>query len=200
MDMEMDMALPMKLLVKTAIKSPAVKAFTNLPFLLVLVLMYKMLQKDQDDINHAHLQHKMVQKVLAKYFLTKICSLDHLLVSLNNATFCMTLMAVKALDRKHLMLLVDCSWNGQSFSFVFPLKYHIQAQQFVEYLAKFLQYEHGDAVICWFTSDAIMEAKEMGWDEHLKHPISQDSINLRWISNAWILNGASQLRLQPSQT
>jgi len=89
------------------------------------------------------------------------------------------LMAVKAPDRKNLILLVDCSWSGASFSFVFPAKYHITVQEFVEYLPKYLQHAHGDAVFWWFTPDAIVEAKEMGWDDHLNQPISQDGIDLK---------------------
>jgi len=178
-DVETEMALRMKSLLKKALKSPAVKAFTNLPLLLVPVLTYKTPQSDRDDIDHARLQHETAQKAMAKHYSTKIRSLDHPLVSLNNATLRTTLMAVKASDGKHLLLSVDRSWNGQSFSFVFPAKYRIQAQEFVEYLAKYLQHEHGDAVFRWFTSDAITEAKEMGWDEHLKRPISQDGLDLK---------------------
>jgi len=88
-------------------------------------------------------------------------------------------MAVKASDGKNSFLSVDRCWNGQSFLVVFPAKYQIQAQEFVEYAAKYLQHEHGEAVFRWFTSDAIAEAKEMGWDEHLHHPISQDGLDLK---------------------
>ncbi len=98
---------------------------------------------------------------------------------MDNATLRTTLMAVKAPDGKNLILSVDRSWSGNSFSFVFPAKYRIQAQEFVEYLPKYLQHEHGDAVYRWFTPDAIAEAKEMGWDEHLHRPISQDGIDLK---------------------
>jgi len=154
-----------------------VKAFTNLPLLLVPVLTYKMPQSNWGDIDHAQIQHEMVQKAMAKHFFMTIWSLDHPLVSLNNATFCSTLMVVKALDGKHLILSVDCSWNGQGFSFVFPAKYHLKAQEFMEYLAKYLQHKHGNAVFCWFTP--VAEAKEMGWDEHLQQLILQDGIDLK---------------------
>jgi len=60
-------------------------------------------------------------------------------------------MVVKASDGKHLFLSVDRCWNGQSFSVVFPAKYQIEAQEFVEYAAKYLQHEHGKAVFHWFT-------------------------------------------------
>jgi len=53
-----------------------VKAFTNLPLLLVLVLMYITPQSDWDDINHAHFQHEAAQKAMAKHYSTKIQSLD----------------------------------------------------------------------------------------------------------------------------
>jgi len=76
-------------------------------------------------------------------------------------------MAVKALDGKHLLLSVNRNWSGNSFLLVFLVRYHIQAQEFVKYLLQYLQHEHGDAVFHWFMPDAIMEAKEMGWDKHL---------------------------------
>jgi len=116
---------------------------------------------------------------MVKLFSMKICSLDHPLVLMNNATLCTTLMAVKALDGKHLLLSVDHSWSGQGFSFIFSAKYCIKAQEFVEYLPKYLQHEHGDAIFCWFTLEAITKAKEMGWDDKLQQPISQDGIDLK---------------------
>jgi len=178
-DVETSMALCMKSLLKKALKSPMLKAYTNLPFLLVPVLTYKTPQSDQDDINHACAQHQLAQKAMVKHFLSKIWSLDHPLVSLENAMLQTMLMAVKALDGKHLLLLVDCSWNGGGFSFVFLARYQIKAQEFAKYLPKYLQHEHGDAVFCWFMPDAITEAKDMGWDEKLQQPISQDGINLK---------------------
>jgi len=161
MDVETSIALCMKSLIKKALKSPSMKTYTNLPFLLVPVLTYKTPQSDHDDINHACTQHQSAQKVMAKHFSTKICSLDHPLVLMDNATLWTTLMAVKALDGKHLLLLLDCNWSGTSFTFVFPVQSHIQVQEFVEYLPKFLQHEHSEAVFHWFTPDTIAEAKEM---------------------------------------
>jgi len=52
-DVETFVAMRMKSLLKKALKSPLVKAFTNLPLLLVPVLTYKTPQSDRDDINHA---------------------------------------------------------------------------------------------------------------------------------------------------
>jgi len=179
MDMETFMATHMKSLLKKALKSLLVKAFTNLPLLLVPVLTYKTPQSDRSDIDHACFQHEATQKMMAKHYSTKIRSLYHPLVSLDNATLHTTLMAVKASDGKNLFLSVDRCWNGQSFSVVFLVKYRIQAQEFVEYAAKYLQHKHGEAVFRWFTSDAIAEAKEMGWDEHLHRPISQDGLDLK---------------------
>jgi len=49
----------------------------------------------------------------------------------------------------------------------------------VEYLPKHLQHEHSNAVFCWFTLDAITEAKEMGWGKHLQQLISQNAIDLK---------------------
>jgi len=158
------MALCMKLLVKKALHSPAIKAYTNLPLLLVPLLTYKTTKCDCDDIDHAHTQHQAAQSAMSKHFSTKICALDHPLVSLNNATLRTTLILVTALDGKQLFLLVDCSWSG-SFSFVFPSQYCIKAQEFIEYLPKYLQQAHGDAIYRWFTTDAVAEAKEMGWDD-----------------------------------
>jgi len=155
------------------------KAYMNLPFLLVPILTYKTPQSDQDDIDHARAQHQSAQKAMAKHFSMKIRTLDHLLVLMDNAMLWMTLMAVKAPDRKNLFLLVNRSWSGNSFTFVYPEKYWIQAQEFVEYLPKYLQHKHGDAVFRWFTPDAITEAKEMGWDENLHRPILQDGIDLK---------------------
>jgi len=178
-DVETSMALSMKSLIKKALKSPSLQTYTNLPFLLVPVLTYKTPQSDRDDIAHARAQHQSAQKAMAKHYSTKIRSLDHPLVSLDNATLRTTLMAVKAPDGKHLLILVDRNWSGTSFTFVFPARYHLQAQEFVEYLLKFLQHEHGEAVFRWFTPDAIAEAKEMGWDENLHRPISQDGLDLK---------------------
>jgi len=84
-DVEMEMALRMKLLLKKALKSLAVKAFTNLLLLLVPILTYKTPQSNRDNIDHARLQHETAQKAMAKHYSTKIGSLDHPLVSLNNA-------------------------------------------------------------------------------------------------------------------
>jgi len=75
--------------------------------------------------------------------------------------------------------LITVGMDRDSPLVVFPTKYYLNAQEFVEYLAKYLQHKHGNAVFCWFTPDTIAEAKEMGWDEHLQHPISQDSIGLK---------------------
>jgi len=135
-DVETSMALCMKSLIKKALKSPSMKAYSNLPFLLVPILTYKAPQSDRDDIDHARAQHQSAQKAMAKHFSTKIRSLDHPLVSMDNATLRTTLMAVKAPDGKNLLLSVDRSWSGNSFSFVFPSKYRIQAQEFIEYLPK----------------------------------------------------------------
>jgi len=85
---------------------------------------------------------------------------DHPLVSMNNATLQATLMVAKAPDGKHLILLVDHSWNGQGFLLIFPAKYCVKAQEFVKYIPKYLQHEHGDAVSRWFTLEAIAEAKD----------------------------------------
>jgi len=71
-------------------------------------------------------------------------------------------MVAKAPDGKHLILSVEHSQSGQGFLFVFPAKYCIKAQEFVEYLPKYLQHEHGAAILRWFTPEAIAEAKEMG--------------------------------------
>jgi len=54
-DVEMAMALGMKSLIKKALKSPVVKAYTNLPLLLVPVLTYKTPQSDQDNIDHTRI-------------------------------------------------------------------------------------------------------------------------------------------------
>jgi len=131
-DVETSMALCMKSLIKKALKSPAMKAYTNLPFLLVPILTYKTPQSDRDDIDHARAQHQSAQKAMAKHFSTKIRVLDHPLVSMENATLRTTLMAVKASDGKNLFLSVDRSWSGNSFTFVYPAKYRIKAQEFVE--------------------------------------------------------------------
>jgi len=102
-DVETSMALCMKSLIKKALKSLVLKAYTNLPFLLVPVLMYKTPQSDWDDIDHAHAQHQSAQKAMVKHFLSKIQALDHLLVSLENTMLRTTLMAVKAHDGKNLI-------------------------------------------------------------------------------------------------
>jgi len=123
---------------------------------------------------------------MAKHFLMKIHSLDQTLVLMDNATLWTTLMAVKAPDGKNLLFLVDCSWSENSFSFVFPAKYHIKAQEFVKYLPKYMQHEHSNAAFCWFMPDAIVKAKEMGWDKHLHQPLLQDRIDLK--ANLKLLN------------
>jgi len=116
---------------------------------------------------------------MAKNFLMKIHALDHPLVLMDNATLCTTLMATKAPDGKPLLLSVDHGWGGHGFSVVFLAKYRIKAQEFVEYLPKYLQHKHGEAVFQWFTLDAITKAREMGWDNKLQQPISQDGIDLK---------------------
>jgi len=62
-DVEMSMALCMKSLIKKALKSPSMKAYTNLPFLLVPVLAYKTPQSNRDDIDHACTQHNLHKKL-----------------------------------------------------------------------------------------------------------------------------------------
>jgi len=49
----------------------------------------------------------------------------------------------------------------------------------VEYLPKYLQQVHGDVVYCWFTTNPMAEAKEMGWDATQQYPMSQDGIDLK---------------------
>jgi len=71
-DVETFVAMHMKSLIKKALKSPLVKAFSNLPLLLVPVLTYKMPPSDRDDINHARFQHEAAQKAMAKHYSTKI--------------------------------------------------------------------------------------------------------------------------------
>ncbi len=178
-DMEMATAFWMKSLIRHTLKSPQFKNYTNLPLLLVSLLTKKMPQSDQDDIHHARAQHQLAQLALCKHFSMKICSLDHPLASLDNATLHSLLMAVTASDGKKLFLSVeDPSWNGQGYNITFLVKYQIGTQDFVKYLPKYLQHAHGDAVFCWFTFDAIEEAKVMGWNKALQQPISQDGINL----------------------
>jgi len=73
-----------------------------------------------------------------------------------------------------MFILVDPSWNGQGFNVTFPACYQIWAQDFIEYLPRYLQHAHGDAVFHWFTNDAMEEAKAMGWNEALQQCILQD--------------------------
>jgi len=105
--------------------------------------------------------------------------LDRPLASLQNATLRSTLMAVKARDGKNLFLSVDPSWNGMGYTVTFPEKYCSQAQEFVEYMAKYLQHTHGDAVLHWFTLEAVLEANNMAWDDATNQPVSQEGLDLK---------------------
>jgi len=108
-DVKMATTLGMKSLIKKALKSTVIKAYMNLPLLLVPVLTYNMPQSNWDGIDHAHAQHEIAQKAMAKHFSMKICALDHPLVSMDNATLRTMLMAMKAPDGKPLLLSVDHS-------------------------------------------------------------------------------------------
>jgi len=90
-------------------------------------------------------------------------------------------MVAIASDRKKLFLSMDPSWNGQGFNITLPARYQIKAQDFIEYLPKYLQHAHGDTVFSgspwmWWKKP---KAKAMGWNEALQQPISQDGINLK---------------------
>ena len=121
-DVETSQALVLKSLFKRALKSSAVKAYTNLPLLLVPVLTVKTLSQEADDILFAQAQQKTAQSALSKHFTLKIRSLDRPLASLDNATLRTTIMAVAAPDGKHLFLSVDPSWNGQGYVVTFSKK------------------------------------------------------------------------------
>jgi len=88
-------------------------------------------------------------------------------------------MAVKARDGKNLFLSVDPSWNGTGYTITFPEKYSSYAQEFVEYMAKYLQHVHGDAVLPWFTLEAILEANSMVWDDTTQQLASQEGLDLK---------------------
>ena len=102
-----------------------------------------------------------------------------MLASLNNATLRTTLMGVKAPDGKNLFLSVDPNWNGSGYTVVYPTMYNTSAHEFVEYMPKYLQHAHGDAVLRWFTADAVVEANNMTWDEASQRPISQDGLSFK---------------------
>jgi len=178
-DVETSQALSLRSLLKRALKSSAVKAFTNLPLLLVPILTAKTLGHDADNIHFARSQHQTAQSALAKHFSLKIRALDRPLASLQNATLRSTLMAVKARDGKNLFLSVDSNWNGTGYIVTFPEKYSSHAQEFVEYMAKYLHHAHGNAVLHWFTPEAVLEANSMVWDDVTQQPVSQEGLDLK---------------------
>jgi len=89
------------------------------------------------------------------------------------------LMSIKAPDGKHLFLSFNSSWNGQGYTIVFPEKYSLMAHDFVEFMPKYLQHTHGNAVLCWFTAEAVVEANNMVWDEDAQCLISQDGLSFK---------------------
>ncbi len=166
-------------LLKRALKSSAVKAYTNLPLLLVPLLTPKTLFREAEDIHFARSQQQVAQNSMSKHFSSKIRALDRVLASLDNATLRTTLMAVKAFDGKNMFLSVDPCWNGQGYTVTFPAKYCDFAQEFVEYMPKYLQHAHGDAVFRWFQPEAVVEANNMDWDDVAQRPITQDGVNFK---------------------
>jgi len=114
---------------------------------------------------------------MSKHFSTKIHSLDHPLVSLDNTTLQTTICWLL------LPMVCTCFFLltrvGMAKASPLFFLHAITSKEFVEYLPKYLQQAHGDAVYCWFTTDAVAEAKEMGWDATQQCPMSQDGINLK---------------------
>jgi len=41
-------------------------------------------------------------------------------------------------------------------------------------MAKYLQHANGDAVLCWFSPEAVLEANQMAWDDAMQQPVSQE--------------------------
>jgi len=160
-----EIALTSKAYLKKALLSSVVKAYTNLPLLLVPILQKKTASSKWEDIKRAIAHHATVLHLISKSFSSKILSLNWPLMVLQNATLHTTLMAVTMTDGKKLFLSVDPTWNGQGFNISYPTHYASQAHNFVEYLPAYLTHSHSNEVYHWFTPDAVTEAQTMGWDD-----------------------------------
>jgi len=174
-----EIASTSKALLKKALASPWLHAYTNLPLLLVPVLTKKTPNSEADDIKRAIARHGTVIQSMSKSFSSKILSLDRPLSALANATLRTTVMAITNSAGKKLFLSVDHNWNGQGFIFTYPTLYASQASDYVKYLPVYLAHSHCDDVYRWFTPDAVAEAQAMGWDDEKKQPISKDGLDLR---------------------
>jgi len=86
-------------------------------------------------------------------------------------------MAICNLNGKKLFLSIDHNWNSQGFVLTYPTLYASLANDYVEYLPVYLAHSHGEEVYCWFTPDAVTEAKAMGWDDEKNQPISKDGLD-----------------------
>ena len=156
-DVETAHAATLRSLLKRVLTSSAITSYTNLPLLLVPLLTARTLQREAEDIHAARAKQASIHASIAKHYSSKIRALDRVLASLDNATLRTTLMAVKSFDGKHLFLSIDPSWNGTGYTVVYPAKYSDSAYEFVEYLPKYLQHAHGDAVFRWFTPEAVLK-------------------------------------------
>jgi len=158
-----EIASTSKALLKKALASSWLHAYTNLPLLLVPVLTKKTPNSEADDIKRAIARHCTVIQSMSKSFSSKILSLDRPLSALANATLRTTIMAITNSAGKKLFLSVDHNWNGQGFIFTYPMLYASQASDYVEYLPVYLAHSHNDEVFRWFSPDAVAEAQAMGW-------------------------------------
>jgi len=89
-----EIALTSKAFLKKALLSSEVRAHTNLPLLLVLVLQKKTPVSKAEEIKRAIVRHSTVLQSISKSFSSKILSLNRPLPALQNATLRTTLMAV----------------------------------------------------------------------------------------------------------
>jgi len=137
-------------------------------------------QSTDDDIKCVIAHHCTMIQSMSKSYSSKILSFGQPLSALANATLRTTMMAITNATSKKLFLSMDHNWNGQGFISTFPTLYVAQANDYVEYLPVYLAHLHSKEVYHWFTPDAIMEAKVMGWDTK-KQPISKDGLDL-WTS------------------
>jgi len=133
--------------------------------MLVPILMKKTPTSDKEDIQRAITCHSVAQSTLSHSYSQKIITMDSTLPQLNNATLHSTILALKTNRGNKLFLSVDPNWGGNGYTFVFPQKYASQANDYVEFLPKYLLQFHGDEVFCWLTPEAITEACKMGWDD-----------------------------------
>jgi len=96
-------------------------------------------------------------------------------------------MAVTNVAGKKLFLSADPTWNSQGYSVSYPTLYTAQASNFVKYLPAYLAHSHCKEIYHWFTTNVIVEAQTMDWDNDKQCPFYQDGLALCSTLQTWDL-------------